>query len=383
MIHSPIRPALIKNSGSSQRESATDMCAKAPAMSSLSPKRFLCARAIVVNCLLTPPPKRFIPPSFGSVVMRVDTDRLARSSCPCRDGWQMVFLAAIACLVFSTLPVAAAPSDQTGSIIQVAFWNIRDFSTTTNRAADFPDLARIIHSNDCVAIAELNDKAALIRLCAELRKTGGKWKCAATSTKSGNTPNSKEYYGLVWRSDKLWKRTPVGILGEQTLAVSGDSQPYRFDREPAVCRFVTLDGRMDFTVLVVHVTWGKAEKYRKAEVRALTNYFSEVLRNKDKDVLLMGDFNQNVNAANSLTEILKLPTMIDTTSTSPPTVVDSANTYDHILFETQYVTEYTGTHGVTLFDEEVFHGDKTAAVKACSDHRPVWIQLKVPSEDDD
>src|ERR1035437_4783475 len=29
---SPIRPALIKKSGSSQRESATDMCAKAPAI---------------------------------------------------------------------------------------------------------------------------------------------------------------------------------------------------------------------------------------------------------------------------------------------------------------------------------------------------------------
>jgi hypothetical protein len=63
--------------------------------------------------------------------------------------------------------------------------------------------------------------------------------------------------------------------------------------------------------------------------------------------------------------------------------VDSANTYDHILFQPAHVTEYTGGHGVTKFDEAMFPGDKAAAKKACSDHRPVWIKLKVPAQDDD
>ena len=287
-------------------------------------------------------------------------------------------------LALGTFNISAS-TNQTGSIIQVACWNIRDFSTTTNRAPDFSAIAQILHTNDCVAIVELNDKAALVQLCKELKKTGGKWKSASTFSKAGNTPGSKEYYGFVYRSDKLWKRSSVSILSEQTLTVSGDPQSYRFDREPAVCKFATFDGRMDFTIMVVHITWGSAEKYRRAEVCALTNYFITTLKKSktDKDLLLMGDFNQNVGAANSLTEVLKLPTMMDTTSPTPPTVIDSANTYDHILFETQYVTEYTGTHGVTLFDEEVFHGDKAAAIKACSDHRPVWIQLRVPPQDDD
>src|SRR4051812_33116897 len=91
----------------------------------------------------------------------------------------------VACLVFRVF-IASATPDQTGSAIQVAFWNIRDFSTSVKRAPDFPDLARIIHSNDCVAIAELNDKAALTKLTQELGKLGGKWKSAATSKKSGN-----------------------------------------------------------------------------------------------------------------------------------------------------------------------------------------------------
>src|SRR5689334_18407675 len=117
-------------------------------------------------------------------------------------------ISTVACLAFSIFIASAAP-DQSGSTIQVAFWNIRDFSTSVKRAPDFPDLARIIHSNDCVAIAELNDKAALTKLAQELGKLGGKWKSAATSKKSGNTPGSKEFYGFVWRSDKLEPKTFV------------------------------------------------------------------------------------------------------------------------------------------------------------------------------
>ena len=305
--------------------------------------------------------------------------RWTRNSCLYHDGWRMVCLCMG--LLFGTLTPAFA--DQTGSIIQVGFWNIRDLSTSASRNPDFADLARVIHSNDCVAIAELNEKAALTKLTDELNKLGGEWKGAATFNKSGNTTGSKEYYGFVWRSDKLWKQTGVAVLPEQTLTVVGDSQPYRFDREPATCKFVTLDGHMDFTVMVVHITWGSAAKYRRAEVCALTNYFNTTLQKKDKDVILVGDFNQNVGAQGSLSEVLKLSNMIDTTSSSPPTVVTSANTYDHILFETNYVTEYTGRHGVIQFDQDIFHGDKQAATKACSDHRLVWVQLKVPDKDDD
>ncbi len=151
-------------------------------------------------------------------------------------------------MLLNLCALAASP-EQTGSVIQVAFWNIRDFSTTVSRSPDFTNIARIIHSNDFVAIAELNDKAALDTLTRELKAQGGNWKCASTSTKSGNTPNSSEYYGFVWRSDKLWRRGSVSILPEQKLVVSGDSQPYRFDREPATCKFATLDGHLDFTVL--------------------------------------------------------------------------------------------------------------------------------------
>jgi len=64
-------------------------------------------------------------------------------------------------------------------------------------------------------------------------------------------------------------------------------------------------------------------------------------------------------------------------------VVQGDSTYDHILFETHFLTEYTGAHGVTLFDQTMFGGDAAAARLAGSDHRPVWVQMRVPAGDDD
>jgi hypothetical protein len=75
--------------------------------------------------------------------------------------------------------------------------------------------------------------------------------------------------------------------------------------------------------------------------------------------------------------------MVDTTDPAPPTVVRGASTYDHILFERRYVTEYDGVHGVEAFDETLFGGDAARARTAVSDHRPVWIVLRVPERDDD
>jgi hypothetical protein len=72
-----------------------------------------------------------------------------------------------------------------------------------------------------------------------------------------------------------------------------------------------------------------------------------------------------------------MPNLVDTTEATPPTVVQGNSTYDHILFETNFLTEYTGTHGVTLFDQTMFGGDTAAARLAGSDHRPVWIQMRV------
>jgi hypothetical protein len=65
-------------------------------------------------------------------------------------------------------------------------------------------------------------------------------------------------------------------------------------------------------------------------------------------------------------------------------------------FQSHRLAEYTGQHGVTTLPLRIgwgegsrvrcssdFPGDAAAATKACSDHRPIWIRVRVPASDDD
>lgn len=63
----------------------------------------------------------------------------------------------------------------------------------------------------------------------------------------------------------------------------------------------------DFSVIVVHVTWGESVKPRDAEVMALDSVYSYVQEENgnENDVLLVGDFNRwpDLDAFNDLKEI--------------------------------------------------------------------------------
>ena len=295
---------------------------------------------------------------------------------------------ALATLSLFVLASTLAQTSQAGSELRLGFWNIRDLSTASRDDTEVKQIATVASKMDCLAIAEVNDTNILTRLDAALAGLGGKWQRVQTSKKVGNTSGSAEYYGFVYRSDKLAVRGKPHVLAEKMLTLPAGSEPHAFDREPFVCSFTTLDKRFDFTVIVVHITWGSgsmATTYRVAEVRALKDYFAQVQRSdtKDNDVILCGDFNENVNDPKTLAFVLTTPAMIDSTAPNVPTTLGTSNTYDHILFQTNYLAEYTGTHGVEKFDEYLFGTNVVAAKKACSDHRPVWITVRVPNADDD
>lgn len=292
-------------------------------------------------------------------------------------------------------PTATTPPPvSTGSELTIGFWNIRDFSwddiaTPQKEGSRTIDelrmIAKVVRSMDCIGICEINDTQVLSKLVAVLKEEGGQWDAAQTEMKSGNTPASSEYYGFVYRSDKLRVRSPPKILPEVQCPLAGEGGTHRFDREPASCSFATLDGRLDFTLVTVHVTWGERVEPRKAEIRALKKYFTDVrdADASDKDIILMGDFNRNVGDQGSLSELLTLASMVDTTAAEIPTVVKGENTYDHILFQSSYLSEYMGRHGVVTFDVDLFADNDDKAKEVCSDHRPVFIVLKVPDRDDD
>ena len=46
------------------------------------------------------------------------------------------------------------------------------------------------------------------------------------------------------------------------------------------------------------------------------------------------------------------------------------------------LTEFTGERGSDRFDETYFDNDDDAALKAVSDHRPVWADFRTHIDDD-
>jgi len=289
----------------------------------------------------------------------------------------MVILITLLCLLVQV-------NGESSNRLRIGFWNIRDFSSASRDSDEIEQISKVVHLYDCLAICELNDTHVLEILCKELEKAGGQWNYCQTSKKVGNTSASAEYYGFVYRADKLTLRHDVQTLPEVKIQLAPDKES-NFDREPCVGFFKTRDGHFDFSIIVVHITWGSGVAARKGEIKALSNYFKMVRdeQDDDKDVILCGDFNRNVNDQGSLTELLKIPTILDTTDPTPPTKVDSSNTYDHLLLQKQFFTEYEGLHGVYLFDQTMFNGDIPKAKKVCSDHRPVWIMVNISEKDDD
>ena len=56
-----------------------------------------------------------------------------------------------------------------------------------------------------------------------------------------------------------------------------------------------------------------------------------------------------------------------------PTNTAGTKTYDHILFDRQITTEYTGVFGVVDYERD--YGLSSAQANRVSDHCPVWAEF--------
>ncbi|MCB9506700.1 MAG: hypothetical protein H6700_04055 [Myxococcales bacterium] len=255
----------------------------------------------------------------------------------------------------------------------LAFWNVRDLSTRSRDDAERDQIADVIAPYTLVALAEVGDDAIVGDLADRLSRRGVAW-AAVTSSAVGNSPAATERYALLYRTDDVELLDAV-VLDEVTLDTGN-----RFDREPFAVTIAA--GTFDAELIIAHVVWGDDEDARVAEVRALGDYYRDRAES-EPDTLILGDLNRNVGDADSLGWLQSTYGLLDTTSASPATKVDSASTYDHILLDPSATREYSGDHGVDLFDERMYPGDPDGASLALSDHRPVWIVLRTDLPDDD
>jgi hypothetical protein len=145
-----------------------------------------------------------------------------------------------------------------------------------------------------VAVCQVNDTDILPALVKTLSQSGKPWQ-SVTSPRVGNTSASSEHYGVLYRDDVFDLRTSR-VLEKRPLreaGVAGLSPGEMFDREPFTATHATDDGRLDFAIIMVHVTYGNAVAPRRAEVRLLAGYDQEVA-SQEPDVLVCGDFNRSL-----------------------------------------------------------------------------------------
>lgn len=249
-------------------------------------------------------------------------------------------------------------------VIDVMWWNIRDFSSASRDDGELKLIAQVIRPAEVCAIGELNEPTVLFRLAAVL---GPEWSLAY-SPKVGDSPSSAEHYGFLWDS------TALRLVGDVQVDHASEAT---IDREPAWATFETTDEQLDFTLIAVHVTWGHLVSERKAEICQLPDVWHRVQLDTpdDDDLILVGDFNRNI-GDDSFDGLFEIPGMVRANEESPATHVSSTSTYDQVFLSTAQTDEWTpGQFELHRFDETVFGGDDERAKLAGSDHRPVLIRL--------
>ena len=258
--------------------------------------------------------------------------------------------------------------------VTIASWNVCNLGANT----DVSTRAEVVAQFDIVALQEVEAIAGLDRLVQEVESdTGLDWEYAV-STRVGEG-KAAEYYAFVYRTDRVsYVECSAGIYPEPT--------PEDFSREPFFATFRA--GEFDFTLITVHITWGRRASLRTAECRRLAEVWQYVqdLDPDENDLILVGDFNRDKpthSAFNDL-EDLGLQALLTTagTRTTFGLTASGGSWYDHMWIDPAFTSEWTGQEGTGTPSNDTSGGGCSSELKGVSDHCPVWAIFSTTTDDD-
>lgn len=292
---------------------------------------------------------------------------------PKRTLWLFIplfLLAACSERYDSPTPETDVSSDQGKSTVRVAAWNIRIFSDNSRDDHELQLIANVLIDYDFVAIVELRDEEVLKRTESVLKLMGRDYDYLLSRPVGEKV---KERYAF------MFDQRLVHVL-ENGMVFPDPNDA--FLREPYFASFRA--GKFDFTAITAHVIWGDSVHPRQYEVRELANVYQAVqaMNGAEQDVILLGDFNRNPDDVSAYQPLMSIPMMAHLFNAPQKSHIRDTSLYDNIFFQTTYVTEYTGNSGIDRFDETDFGNDDKAASLAVSDHRPVWAEFRIDSDDD-
>lgn len=255
--------------------------------------------------------------------------------------------------------VQPASLDET---IKIASFNIQVFGQSKRENEDIVDiLTKTVRNFDIVAIQEFRDETetTLPYFVDRINKMNGDKYDYVTSPRLGRT-SSKENYAFIYNTRTVTYKNNSYVYNDKNDV---------FEREPFVAEFKA--GKFDFILVDIHTKPEDAKNEIKALVDVVND--ADTKFSNDKDVIVLGDYNGDGSYFDESTTsgfkdnkyFWAIPDSFDTT------VAKSDNTYDRIVFQTEFTKEdFAGDVGVFRFDK-IFNLTANFTSKV-SDHYPVF-----------
>lgn len=258
--------------------------------------------------------------------------------------------------------------------LRFASWNVRILSDGSRDDDELKKIANVLMDYDFISIVELRDEAVLKRLQKILTAMGKNYDYDISAAVGR---------GVKERVAFLYDPAFIEVVQAGELYPDDADGKDDFIRDPYWATFRA--GKFDFSVIAVHIIWGSRVGDRRDEIMALAPVYAHVQKENgphENDILLVGDFNRDPGDLKAFGALMAMPSMTSLFHLPQKSHIKDSSLYDNILFQTDSVTEYTGTAGIDKFDETDFGNDDKAANDAVSDHRPVWATFRINTDDD-
>lgn len=336
-------------------------------------------------------------------------------------------LAQLCAIVVSCSIVSSSNAAERDKFVRIGSFNIANFGSSENMAYErsLIDLVNIIRRMDADLIAlqevepgefgrkQVERLVKLLNVAADFYETKP-YEFAVSEKHKGD-----EVLAFLWRA-------PVTLESELTLIEheeDADGDGLRaFQRVPVYALFKA--GNFDFYVMNCHLYTqisGTSSEGRTVEYDAIVEWLRMLAGEAEKDAIVVGDFNRFLEGSRypvksawgnlmidnhatlfrfPLLEAIKrdVPAFDPKTGSAPEdkystTTSKRLSIYDQILISKGAEHEYTDTPefgkdvGIVVFDDdkdyEWFDDTWTRVNRLLSDHRPIWIQLRLDKNDDD
>jgi len=281
--------------------------------------------------------------------------------------------------------------------IKIATWNIRQFAGN-RKLVSIHYIAEILSHFEIIAITELTENTNDLEKVMSL--LGPYWKVIYSDVNMDDKGNGErigylydgrviEFTGLAAEADPIREYDEEKNEWLPTLT---------WWRSPYLVSFKA--GRFDFVMLAAHLRWGEKEdtdtekeESRRKALDKLADWIEErrqSLHVKDKDMIVLGDFNIQEIGDPLYNTIIKngLETHVDILG-SHGTNLDKDKRYDQIFYHKKNahkieqagsVDFYCGSYLPLYPKSEYPEMTKQKFTYQISDHLPLWIQLNIEAE---